>query len=305
VSGDPRVSGRLRRSSGRRTTPPLAVAVAIERCQALDPVGDALTRAIRDVLPAGPAKDLLSGTWIGHALHPLLTDVPIGAWTSSVALDWVGGGRARPAADTLIVLGILAAVPASLTGAADWGDTQPKERRVGLIHAAANSAALGLFCASLVERRRGHRIRGRLISLVGAGALGAGGYLGGHLVFARGLGVDRTAFESRPEDWVDAAAAADVAEGAPICVRVGGVGILLTRDAGELHALADRCTHRGAPLHDGEQRDGCVVCPWHQSIFRLADGAVVQGPATTPAPRYEVRVRDGRIELRAPREDVD
>ena len=279
--------------------------MAIERCRRLDPVGDALTGAIRGLLPAGRPKDLLSGTWLGHALHPILTDVPIGAWTSSIVLDWVGGRRARPAADTLIALGILSAIPASLTGAADWGDTQRRERRVGLVHAAANSAALGLYCVSLRERRRGHRVRGRVLSLVGAGALGAGGYLGGHLVFARGLGVDRTAFESRPEDWVDAAAAADLTDGAPICVRVDGVGVLLARDAGEVHALADRCTHRGAPLHDGELRDGCVVCPWHQSTFRLTDGAVVRGPATTPAPRYEVRVRDGRIELRAPREDVD
>jgi nitrite reductase/ring-hydroxylating ferredoxin subunit/uncharacterized membrane protein len=305
VSGDPRVPGRPRRSSDRRTTPPLAVALAIERCAALDPVGNPLTGAIRKVLPAGRVKDLLSGTWLGHAVHPILTDVPIGAWTSSVVLDWVGGRRARPAADTLIALGILAAIPASLTGAADWGDTQPKERRVGLVHAAANSAALGLYCASLRERRRGRRVRGRVLSLAGAGALGAGGYLGGHLVFARGLGVDRTAFESRPEDWSDAAADAAVIEGAPICVRIDGVAVLLTRDAGEVHALADRCTHRGAPLHDGDQRDGCIVCPWHQSVFRLTDGAVVGGPATTPAPRYDVRARDGRIEVRVPREDVD
>jgi nitrite reductase/ring-hydroxylating ferredoxin subunit/uncharacterized membrane protein len=294
-----------RRSSARRTTPPLAAAEAIERADRLDPVGDALTGAIRRVLPAGATKDLLSGTWIGHALHPLLTDIPIGAWTSSVVLDWIGGRRARPAADKLIALGILAAVPASVTGAADWGDTQPKERRVGLVHAAANTAALALYCCSLAQRRRGHRIRGRTLSLVGAGALGVGGYLGGHLVFVHGLGVDRTAFEYRPEDWVDVAAESDVAEGTLIRAQANGVGILLTRDSGRLVALADRCTHRGAPLHEGQQRDGCVVCPWHQSIFRLTDGAVVRGPATTPAPWYEVRVRDSRIEVRVPRDEVD
>ena len=98
-----------RRSTDRRTTPPLAAAEMIERASGLDPVGDALTGAIRGVLPAGRTKDLLSGTWLGHALHPLLTDIPIGAWTSSVVLDWIGGRKARPAADTLIALGILAA----------------------------------------------------------------------------------------------------------------------------------------------------------------------------------------------------
>ena len=216
-------------------------------------------------------------------------------------LDFIGGRRARPAADRLIAVGILAAIPASLAGATDWGDTQTKDRRVGLVHAAANILALALYAASLRDRRRANRIRGRALSLAGAGALGAGGYLGGHLVFARGLGVDCTVFETRPPDWVDIAADADVTEGRPIQVRPAGVEILLARDAGQLHALADRCTHRGAPLHAGPQRNGCIECPWHQSIFRLSDGAVLQGPATTPAPAYETRVRDGRIEVRASR----
>jgi nitrite reductase/ring-hydroxylating ferredoxin subunit/uncharacterized membrane protein len=289
----------------RRVPPPHAIALAIERARQLDRTADTLTKAIRTVLPAGAVKDLLSGTPIGHSLHPMLTDLPIGAWTSSVALDWVGGRKAGPAADKLILLGILAAVPASLTGASDWGDTESKERRLGLVHAAANTLALGLYCGSLLERRRGRRMRGRALSLAGAGAVGIGGYLGGHLVFARGLGVDRTAFESRPHDWTDAAAEADVIEGTPLGVQVRGVGVLIARDAGELRVLADRCTHRGAPLHEGEQRNGCIVCPWHQSIFRLTDGAVMQGPATTPAPRYDIRVRDGRVEVRVPPEDVD
>jgi nitrite reductase/ring-hydroxylating ferredoxin subunit len=289
----------------RRTSPPQAVALAIERTRQLDRAGDALTGAIRTALPAGRIKDLLSGTPLGHSLHPMLTDVPIGAWTSSVVLDWVGGRKARPAADKLILFGILAAVPASLTGASDWGDTQAKERRVGLVHAAANTAALGLYCGSLLARRRGRRMRGRALSLAGAGAVGVGGYLGGHLVFARGLGVDRTAFETRPHDWADVAAAADVIEGTPLGAHVDGVGVVIVRDEGELHVLADRCTHRGAPLHEGDQRDGCIVCPWHQSIFRLRDGAVIQGPATTPAPCYEIRVRDGRVEVRVPPQEID
>jgi nitrite reductase/ring-hydroxylating ferredoxin subunit/uncharacterized membrane protein len=302
VSGPSRVSGQPADAAAPRTTPPAALAIAIENASQLDPVGDKLTAAIRKALPAGPLKDLLSGTWLGHALHPLLTDLPIGAWSSSLVLDFVGGRRARPAADRLIAFGILTAVPAALTGAADWGDTQTKDRRVGLVHAAANTAALLLYCGSLRARRRGNRIRGLGFSLLGTGALGAGGYLGGHLVFARGLGVDVTVFEARPPDWVDVAAESDVVDGKPIAVAPAGVEILLARDGGNLLALADRCTHRGAPLHEGKQHDGCIECPWHQSIFRLTDGAIIQGPATTPAPRYEVRARDGRIEVRAARE---
>ncbi|MGI8803199.1 MAG: Rieske 2Fe-2S domain-containing protein [Solirubrobacteraceae bacterium] len=281
-----------------RAAPGLILAEAIEHARWLDVVGDPLSAAVRRALPAGPVKDALSGTWLGHALHPLLTDVPIGAWTSSLALDFLGGRRSRRAADRLLAVGIVAALPTTATGLADWGDTQAVERRVGLVHAAANVGALVLYGRSLAVRRQGRRLRGIALSLAGAGALGAGGYLGGHLAYVRGLGVDRTAFERWPSDWVDAAADGDVGDGRLVCVDVDGAAVLLARDGGELRAIANRCTHRGAPLHEGELRDGCVVCPWHESIFRLADGGLVQGPATTPAPRFEVRVRAGRIELR-------
>ena len=110
-------------------------------------------------------------------------------------------------------MGVLTAIPAALTGAADWGDTQPRERRVGLVHAGANIVALAVYSRSLVSRRRGHRMRGVGLSALGLGTVGAGAYLGGHLVLARGLGVDRTAFESRPEDWTDVADDQLVAEG--------------------------------------------------------------------------------------------
>lgn len=279
---------------------PVAAVGRIEQASALDRVADPLTAAVRNALPAGALKDGLSGTWLGHTLHPLLTDLPIGAWTSSLMLDAVGGPRSRTAADRLIAIGIVAALPTAATGVADWGDTRPKERRVGLVHAAANTTALALFSGSLLARRRGRRARGIGLSLAGAGALGVGGYLGGHLVLARGLGVDRTAFASPPDDWTDATAENEVSEGRLVHATVNGVDAVLTRHQGEVVALADRCTHRGAPLHEGKLRDGAIICPWHQSIFRLADGSIVQGPATRPEPCFEVRVRAGRVELRAP-----
>jgi nitrite reductase/ring-hydroxylating ferredoxin subunit/uncharacterized membrane protein len=273
---------------------------AVEEAAALDAVADPLSAAIRDALPAGRLKGALSGTWLGHPLHPLLTDVTLGAWVSAVVLDVVGGRRSRKAAEWLIAVGILSALPTAATGSSDWADTQSKERRVGLVHAAANSLALALFAGSWVERRRGHRLIGVGLGFAGAGALGAGGYLGAHLTYALGLGVDRTAFESRPDDWVDAVGDDEVVDGRLTHAVVGCVGVVLTRLDGEIVALSDRCTHRGAPLHEGEICDGAIVCPWHQSIFRLADGAVAQGPATTPAPRWDSRVREGRVELRGP-----
>ncbi|MGI8411302.1 MAG: Rieske 2Fe-2S domain-containing protein [Solirubrobacteraceae bacterium] len=273
--------------------------IGIERAGVLDRVGDPLSAAVRAALPAGRMKDALSGTWLGHSLHPLLTDLTIGAWLSSLTLDLVGGRHSRSAAERLIAVGILTAIPTALTGGADWGDTQPKERRVGIVHAVANGSALALFCASLRARRRDRGSRGIALSIAGSGVLGAGGYLGGHLSFARGLGVDRTAFESWPEDWTDAAADWEVPETELVQATVNCASVVLARSEGEIHALADRCTHRGAPLHEGKLCDGAVVCPWHQSTFRLADGGVEQGPATTPAPCLDVRVRNGRIELRA------
>jgi nitrite reductase/ring-hydroxylating ferredoxin subunit/uncharacterized membrane protein len=273
---------------------------AVEEAAALDAVADPLTAAIRDALPAGRLKGALSGTWLGHPLHPLLTDVTLGAWVSAVVLDVVGGRRSRTAAERLIAVGILSAIPTAATGSSDWADTQSKERRVGLVHAAANSAALVLFAGSWAARRRGHRRIGVGLGFVGAGALGAGGYLGAHLTYALGLGVDRTAFESRPDEWVDAVADDEVVEGRLTHAVVGCVDVVVTRLDGEIVAFSDRCTHRGAPLHEGEVCDGAIVCPWHQSIFRLADGAVAQGPATTPAPRWDARVREGRVELRGP-----
>jgi len=291
--------GKLRHAWARRAHSAVA---RVEQEDALDRIADPVSAAVRDALPAGPVKDLLSGTSLGHTLHPLLTDIPIGAWASSLMLDAVGGRESRTAADRLIAIGILAALPTAATGTADWADTQSKERRVGLVHAAANSSALALFSASLLARRRGRRTRGVALSVAGIGALGVGGYLGGHLTYALGLGVDRTAFEAWPNDWTDAIAETDVTEGAIMRATVNCVDAVLTRHHGEIYALADRCTHRGGPLHEGELRDGAIVCPWHQSSFRLVDGAVVRGPATTPAPCLAVRVRAGRVELRAERD---
>ena len=151
------------------------------------PASDAVTRAI----PPGPVKDALSGAWLGHPAHPLLTDVTIGAFTSAVLLDLVGGKKGHAAAKTLIRIGILSALPTAATGASDWSETSGKDRRIGAVHAASNTAALLLMIASLRARKRGHGMIGRLFALTGAAALGAGGYLGGHLSYARGVGVKK------------------------------------------------------------------------------------------------------------------
>lgn len=177
--------------STRPRSPLLDLTEGLERISLLDIPANTIAGALGAVIPEGPVRATLRGDALGHALHPLLTDLPIGAWTSSVVLDLLGGKSSHRAADTLIAVGILAYLPAAATGASDWSEktTAGPSRRVGLVHAAANVAALSLFAASLLNRTRGRRGRGRLLSLTGAGALGVGGYLGGHLAFARGVAV--------------------------------------------------------------------------------------------------------------------
>ena len=278
-----------------------AVVHALGRAQALDPPAQAAAKAVRSAIPAGTVKDVLSGVPLGHALHPLLTDVVVGTWTSATILDLVGGRDARGAADRLIAVGLAAAVPTAVSGSNDWSDTEagdPEVRRVGAVHAVLNVAAVGLYGSSLAARRTGRRGWGRVLGLAGAGLLGASGFLGGHLTYADGVGVDRNTWQPAVEDWTDAAAEADVREGELTGANAAGVEVVLTRRDGRLHALADRCAHRGGPLHEGRLVDGCVECPWHASRFALEDGSVERGPSPYPQPVFEARARDGRVEVR-------
>jgi nitrite reductase/ring-hydroxylating ferredoxin subunit/uncharacterized membrane protein len=276
---------------------------ALERREDLDDLAKPIGKLVRDAVPAGAVKDLLSGVPLGHALHPLLTDLPIGTWTSALVLDWVGGRDGAAAADRLIGVGLLATVPTVATGLTEWADSEagePGVRRVGLVHAAANTGATLLFGASLLARRRGARGAGKLLALGGGALLGIGGQLGGHLSYAQGVGVDQTTFEAPPDDWTPVLRDADLPDGEARYAEAGGVGVLVARTGGELYALSNRCTHRGGPLDEGELADGCVTCPLHGSRFRLSDGGVEQGPAAYPQPAWQIRSRDGVIEVKPP-----
>jgi nitrite reductase/ring-hydroxylating ferredoxin subunit len=246
----------------------------------------------------GPVKDVLSGTWLGHTLHPMLTDVPIGCWTSAFVLDVVGGRAARPAAQRLVGLGILTAVPTAVTGASDWSDTYGETTRLGAVHAASNTVALTCYGASWLARRRGHHVGGVALGLLGAGAATVGGYLGGHLVSALGVGVDQTTFSTGTDDWTPVASDAVVHEDELTRARAGETAVMLVREDGDVVCLGARCPHRGAPMEQGEQRDGVVTCPWHGSRFSLHDGSLLRGPATTPLPVFECRVVEGVVEVR-------
>jgi nitrite reductase/ring-hydroxylating ferredoxin subunit/uncharacterized membrane protein len=282
---------------------PHALSERIGAIEALDAPAKAIAKQIRNLLPdGGGVKDVLSGTWIGHTLHPLLTDVPIGTWTSATLLDLFGGRASRPAAQRLIGVGLAAAGPTAWSGWSDWADTEPDSdqvRRIGIVHAIANGSAAALYGASFAARRRGAHTTGVLLGLAGAGAMGAGGWLGGDLAFARGVGVNETVFVEAPADWTPALDASMLVENRPAHAIVGDLEVVIVKRNGSIHALADRCAHRGGMLHEGELDGDCIACPLHGTRFRLADGAIERGPSAYPQPVYEARVNDGRVEIRA------
>ena len=278
------------------------IAATIERATWLDPAADAVAGLARRVLPRGLVRDTASGTPLGHPLHPALVAIPVGSWSAATYLDLLGGKRHRQAARRLVGMGNLAAVPTAITGANDWAFTQGAERRVGFVHALLNDVALTLFISSWWTRRRGHPVKGIALSLAGSGVMSAAAWLGGHLAYGLGVGVDTTAFQHAPQDWTDVAAEADVVADKLVGADAGGVPVVLVRRGQQVIALADRCTHRGGPLHEGTLEDATITCPWHGSRFCVDDGTVVEGPATRPALAFETRVTAGRVEVRRSQE---
>ena len=277
------------------------VADRIAGLEPLDAVAEPLQHAVHGAVPQGSqVKDALSGTWLGHPLHPPLTDVVVGAWTGALVLDLVGGdddGTER-AADRLVATGILAAVPTALSGLSDWADVRGGSRRVGVVHALGNTSALVLHTASLVARRNGNRGRGRLLSGLGFAVASMSAWLGGHLSFGQGVGVNQTAFDSAPDDWTAVLDADRLEDGKLAGAQAGATPVLLVRRGETVSALDDRCSHRGCALHEGELDGETVTCPCHGSTFRL-DGSIVNGPATAPQPRLDARIHEGRVEVRA------
>lgn len=271
----------------------------LERAEALDEPAEMLVKVVGPATRPRVVKNALSGTWLGHRFHPLMVPLPIGFWTGALLFDLIATRRARWAADTLVGAGIVAAVPTAAAGLSDWADAEPDARRVGLVHASCNTLALLCYSSSLVARLLGRRKAGVGLGLAGATAISVGGYLGGHLSYVQAVGVEKKRFAGGPSSWTPVLDAADLGEGAPRVVRAGDTEVLLYRDGTGLHALWASCTHECGPLAEGRFADGNVICPWHGSTFRLADGKVVRGPAASSQPVFETRVTDGKVEVRA------
>src|SRR5919206_1677514 len=166
----------------------------LEDMEALDRFADLVQRVVSRIVPQESIrKDLLSGTWLGRPLHPVLTDVVIGSWISASALDVVGGKRAEQAADQLVFMGTLAALPTIAAGLSDWAELWGAQQRVGSVHALGNTTAFLLQTLSCAARYNGKRKKAVLLSLTSMAIVGASAYLGGYLSFVKGVGVNQTA----------------------------------------------------------------------------------------------------------------
>jgi nitrite reductase/ring-hydroxylating ferredoxin subunit len=260
---------------------------------------DEIAEPVQDALNAVPQpfRNVLDGVWFGNPLHPALTDVPLGAWTTALVLDLVRS----EAADGALAVGILGAVPTALTGLNDWSHLKNDERRIGTVHALVNTMGLALNVASLVARRDGHRGLGRVLSGIAFAGTIFSAHLGGHLSFGLGVRVNRTAFESPHERYAPVCDETELNGGKLVGVELEGESVVVSRseESGEVCAIAATCSHMGGPLADGDREGDVVVCPWHGSRFDLCSGEVRGGPAVYPQPRYEARVRAGKVEIRA------
>jgi nitrite reductase/ring-hydroxylating ferredoxin subunit len=268
----------------------------LEKAEVLDRAVAPGQKAARWLRPQ-PVRDALHGVWLGHPVHPMLVQGAVGAWMSAGVLDlWPGTDRA---ARRLVAFGLLTSAPAVLAGAADWSEQHEQQMRVGVVHALANGTAIGLYGASLAARSE---TKGKALRYAGLAVASLGALLGGHISFHQAGGANHA--EAVPHlvepGWHDLGAIEELPDGRPVRVMLGEVPLLVVRRGGDADVLADQCSHLSGPLSDGELGDGCVTCPWHGSVFRLSDGAVVHGPATAPQPAFMSDVRDGVLRVCLP-----
>jgi len=284
----------------------------VEALPFLDRIADGVQPKVREVVEESgtTVRNALDGKWLEVPLRPALTDVPVGSWTAALVFDGLDAATdsrtMRNAADASLVVGVLGAFGAAVTGLSDWRYLSGGSRRMGVAHGLLNTIGLVLSVTSLVLRAAGRRNAGRITFLAGYSVSGMAAHLGGELSYDYGLRVNRNAFvPDGPEDFVPVLDEEDLPRNDTRKVEADGVGVLLSRSSGgEVCAISSVCGHLGGPLEEGSREGDTVVCPWHGSRYDLCSGKVLESPAVFPQSRYETRVRDGRIEVRAAEENV-
>ena len=262
------------------------------------PFGDVNHRWLKALFrPIRPVKDLLNGTWLGHPLHPAITDVPIGAFVVAIVLDLAGQ---RDGALLAVIVGNVAFVASAVTGLADYTDTDGRARTRATIHGTLMVVGGAIVAASLVVRATdGDPTIASVLLILGTLVVVAGAYVGGDVVFVLGNMVSRHAFRGPGTKWIrlDTGAVPDllaIPEATPMKMRAGINDLVLVRMGSRIHAMHAVCAHAGGPLDQGTiTADGCLECPWHGTRFRMADGSVRRGPSVHDQPAYEIRAADG------------
>jgi nitrite reductase/ring-hydroxylating ferredoxin subunit/uncharacterized membrane protein len=253
------------------------------------------------------AADILHGTWLGHPLHPLFTDITIGAWVIGALLDakteTEDSERYKWASGRLQEIGIIAALPTAISGLTDFSTIPKPASKTASLHGLINIAGVGLNTASLIRRRRGQG--GRMLSLTALGLTAVSAMMGGMLVYKHGVGTDHSQQVEGLDEWTAVLDAEELPEHAAKRVDINGKGLLLYHAENQVFAIGSVCSHAAGPLENGEVEDGCVTCPWHHSVFNLRDGSIVHGPATQPQPNYEARVYRGKVEIRLPKNGIN
>ena len=278
----------------------------------LDRVAEGVQPKVDEAVEAGgtTARNVLDGVWFEAPLHPALTDVPIGSWTAAFVfdgLDLATDSRAmKNAADASIAVGVVGGIGAAVTGLSDWRYLSGGSRRMGVAHGLLNTIALLLSIASLVLRATGRRRAGRLAFMTGYSLSGMAAHIGGELSYHYALRVDRNVFQGEgPDEFVPVLDDEELPQDGMRRVSANGAEVLLSRSSsGEVCAISSICGHFGGPLDEGDREGDTVVCPWHRSRFDLCSGEAIDGPAVFPQPRYETRVREGKIEVKAAEENV-
>ena len=258
--------------------------------------------------PGKLLQDVLNGSFLGHSLHAVLVDVVIGAATAAVLLDvlrvFFGVDGLETAAMWVLGLAWLSALGAILSGLTDYKDTAPSsdERDVASLHGLINILATIVFTVSLVLRWGGSHDAGWWTLLLGYLVVSVGGYIGGHVVFKYGYMVNHNAFSkgTRAKEFTPVIAVTELPEETPTKVAFGSSAVMLVRRGDVVHALKETCSHAGGPLSKGELKGDTITCPWHFSTFRITDGGVVHGPASSRQPSYRARLNAGQVELQGP-----
>jgi nitrite reductase/ring-hydroxylating ferredoxin subunit/uncharacterized membrane protein len=282
---------------------PMSVTERIGNFEQLDGLADRVSQVVGDVttqLGRG-ARNVLHGTWLGHPLHPILTDVPLGAWSVTFLADLLELGSMRSfskVGDSTVAVGLAGAAAAIVAGWNDWQYTSGSSRRIGLVHGLLNGSVTMAYLASIAARKSGHRGRGIVFSMTGFAISNVSAYLGGALVFSEGIGVDHAKGTSLPPEFKRVMLEADLPDGQVRKAELNGARILLFRRGDQVSAIAESCAHLGGPLSEGELDGDVITCPWHGSRFNVCTGELLDGPSVYPQPSFTARTSEGWVEVR-------